>query len=258
MKPLLSAPAEANVVWVDDVDSTNEMLARVQAAWPDDDERILADTLLVAGRQSAGRGRSSHVWESPPGGLYASWLAYLGTASLAWLPLAAGVCLLGALEEAMAPQRFGLKWPNDVMSSGGKLAGLLCQSRSRGDSCWVVVGFGVNVEAAPELAAGLAPAASLRGLGLEGAAAAAIWRIVEFFLAGIRPAIADPARTRALWASRSIHVPGDMLRVRSGGEVVKGAFSGFAEDGSLKLTVNGAVRSFSAAELIVPLPETGG
>jgi BirA family biotin operon repressor/biotin-[acetyl-CoA-carboxylase] ligase len=255
MKPLLSAPAEANLVWVDDLDSTNEMLARVQSTWPDDDERILADTLLVAGRQSAGRGRGSHRWESPPGGLYASWLAYLETARLAWLPLAAGVSLLDALEEVMAPQRFGLKWPNDVVSSGGKLAGVLCQARTRGEGCWVVVGFGVNIEAVPELAAATAPASSLRALGLEGAVSAAIWRIVELFLAGIRPAIADPARTRARWSSRSAHAPGDLLRVRSGGEVVTGAFSGFAEDGSLKLTVNGAVRSFSAAELVAPLPE---
>jgi BirA family transcriptional regulator, biotin operon repressor / biotin---[acetyl-CoA-carboxylase] ligase len=258
MKPLLSTIADANLVWVDEIDSTNEMLARIQAVFLDDDERIFPDTLLVARRQSNGRGRGNHRWESEAGGLYASWLAYLPAASLGWLPMAAAVGLLEALDEVMAPRRFGLKWPNDVIADGAKLAGILCQSRSRGDGSWVVVGLGINIESAPELPAGVAPATSLRAQGLTGPASAAAWRIVERFLAGIRPALGDPARTRTVWATRSVHKAGDVLRVRSGGETVRGEFAGFGEDGTLQLRAEGDLRSFSAAELVSPLGEGGG
>jgi biotin-(acetyl-CoA carboxylase) ligase len=81
-------------VWFDEVDSTNLVAARLVASWGEDDEGArLADTLVLAGRQSGGRGRGGKVWVSPAGGLYASWLGWLPVASLEAVPLGAAVCL---------------------------------------------------------------------------------------------------------------------------------------------------------------------
>jgi BirA family biotin operon repressor/biotin-[acetyl-CoA-carboxylase] ligase len=258
VKGFFAVPAPANVVWLDEVDSTNDMVARVLASWPADDDRVLADTLVVAGRQSAGKGRGNHVWESPLGGLYASWMAWLETSKLAWLPMAAGVSLLQAVEELLPPGRAGLKWPNDLVADGRKLGGVLCQSRGGGEWCWVIVGFGINIDVEPAAIGNGAPATSLRAHGLTATTPEAIWWIAESFLTNIRSALDDPAQTRAVWAQRCVHRPGEVLRVRSGSEVVFGKFSGFGENGQLELEVDGKVRSFAAAELVMPLSESGG
>jgi biotin-(acetyl-CoA carboxylase) ligase len=55
------------------------------------------------------------------------------------------------------------------------------------------------------------------------------------------------------WVARSVHRPGELMRVRSGAEVLSGRFAGFGDDGRLLLEVDGARREFLAAELIVDL-----
>ncbi|MGA2479073.1 MAG: biotin--[acetyl-CoA-carboxylase] ligase [Spirochaetia bacterium] len=100
-------------------------------------------TVIVAGFQSAGRGRvPGRKWISPPGeSLLATVVvrtAELGY-PLAELPLRSGVALCRGIEDAsgISPQ---IKWPNDLLCAGKKLAGLLCESR--GDAA--LIGFGVN------------------------------------------------------------------------------------------------------------------
>lgn len=127
---------------VDETASTNaDLLARLP--------ELSGPTLLVAKRQTAGRGRAGRSWISSEGGSL--------TFSLAWrferplhrltgLPLAVGVAIVDAL------QRFGvagrLKWPNDVLNGGRKLAGILIESTaSRPDvGTWMVIGIGVNID----------------------------------------------------------------------------------------------------------------
>ena len=65
MRPPHSPPLACNLVWLAEADSTNLVAARLVAAWADDDDDRLGDTLVVAGTQTAGRGRGGHVWESP-------------------------------------------------------------------------------------------------------------------------------------------------------------------------------------------------
>ncbi|AON56661.1 biotin--[acetyl-CoA-carboxylase] ligase [Herbaspirillum seropedicae] len=105
--------------------------------------------LLVADRQTAGRGRAGRPWRAAPEDSL--------TFSLAWrferpmhallgLPLAVGVALAEALEVfGVRPQ---LKWPNDVLREGAKLAGILIETASdgrRGDATWAVIGIGLNL-----------------------------------------------------------------------------------------------------------------
>jgi BirA family transcriptional regulator, biotin operon repressor / biotin---[acetyl-CoA-carboxylase] ligase len=106
-----------------------------------------AGTYVVAGRQTAGKGRSSHTWASPSGGVYLSVIVAPPGAHPGLLPLALGERLRQHFEEAYGV-RSVLKWPNDLLvATGGaplrKLAGVLVD---RVDERTAVVGIGVNVK----------------------------------------------------------------------------------------------------------------
>ncbi len=120
--------------------------------------------VLVAGAQSAGRGRMGRQWVSPPGAaLTFSVLLRPGVvppASRGWLPLLAGVAVATAIRaETGVDAR--LKWPNDVQVNGAKLAGILAEQAGAA----IVVGIGINVSSGRDDL----PVASATSLALEGA-----------------------------------------------------------------------------------------
>jgi BirA family biotin operon repressor/biotin-[acetyl-CoA-carboxylase] ligase len=117
-------------------------------------------TLVLADEQTAGRGTHGRRWASLAGaGVWLALIARPGDApSLDVLSLRCGLYAAEALD-ALAGATIGVKWPNDLHVHGGKLAGVLIETRWRGSAAeWVAIGFGLNV-AAPSLAtaAGLAP-----------------------------------------------------------------------------------------------------
>lgn len=105
-------------------------------------------SVVIAETQSAGRGRRGRTWLSPPGlNLYLSCLKRFdgGFAALSGLSLAVGVVLLRALE-SLGIDEAGLKWPNDVLARGGKLAGILVElSGEYQGPCAAVIGIGLNL-----------------------------------------------------------------------------------------------------------------
>jgi BirA family biotin operon repressor/biotin-[acetyl-CoA-carboxylase] ligase len=128
---------------------------------------------VVAESQHAGRGRAGRSWSHAPGrGLALSVALHLGcdVRQAGLLPLAAGLAVAQGCEALGA--RVALKWPNDVLASGRKLAGVLCELRRmpRGGEA-VVVGIGLNVRQTPdEFPPELRPLAT--SLALEGVEAA--------------------------------------------------------------------------------------
>jgi len=248
---LLARVPPANVVFLDDLDSTVAFAERLMKAWLAADEDPLAQTLLVAARQHAGRGRGEHSWESPEGGLYANWLAWLPGRALPVLPLAVGVTLATAIEAFWPPAMVGLKWPNDLVAGGRKLGGILCQSRGPGDPMWVSVGFGVNLTTAPALPPGSTSLPTcLRDLGWRGSVGEGVCALAQAFLEGVQGAVADPDATRHRWVQRSVHRRGDILRVQLADTVVEGTFAGFDADALLLLEVGDELRRFSAGEVL--------
>ncbi len=110
-------------------------------------------TVLVAGHQTAGRGRLGRVWEEPPGSsLLVSVLLRpsMPPAEAPLTSLAAGVAVAEALE-AVATLRVRCEWPNDVVTAEGrKLAGVLVESRIEGNRLrYIVAGAGVNLTQSP-------------------------------------------------------------------------------------------------------------
>jgi BirA family biotin operon repressor/biotin-[acetyl-CoA-carboxylase] ligase len=148
----LGAAARDRLAGVDtflEIDSTNTWL-RQRAL-----EGAPSGSVCVAEMQSAGRGRRNRHWVSPfAASLYLSllWRSSAAAAELGGLSLAAGVAIVRSLRE-FGIDTAGLKWPNDVLVDGAKLAGILIDviGESTGP-CSVIIGIGINV-AMPETAA---------------------------------------------------------------------------------------------------------
>jgi BirA family biotin operon repressor/biotin-[acetyl-CoA-carboxylase] ligase len=141
-------PVGAPVHRLESVPSTNDA-ARALAA-----DGAAHGSVVVAAEQTKGRGTKGRSWHSPAGlGLYASFiLRGPGGGPVPFphlLPLAAGLAVSDAVGEAVGIET-GLKWPNDVLHDGKKLAGILCEAVSGaagGD--FAVVGIGLNVAHGP-------------------------------------------------------------------------------------------------------------
>lgn len=150
-----------SVKWFESLPSTNLFLTELLLKTPD----LAAGTVVATAHQTAGRGRYERVWRSQPGeDLACSILvrAHVSAERVPCLSMAAGLAVSAALE------RFGLaprvKWPNDVLAGGRKIAGILSEYVPTGDAgekC-CVVGIGINVNMPPEtLAAIERPATSI-------------------------------------------------------------------------------------------------
>ncbi|MCC6006536.1 MAG: biotin--[acetyl-CoA-carboxylase] ligase [Rhodobacteraceae bacterium] len=251
----------------------------MSAAWPEGVERLIleeagstndeAARLLAEGggaawvmarRQVAGRGRQGRAWADPPGN-FAATLAMPSSEGPAGLALRSFVAAL-ALREALQAvtglagtgpdARLALKWPNDVLLDGGKVAGILLETRGR-PYPGLLVGIGVNLVAAPPpdvLEEGALPPVSL-------AAAAGVRVTPEAVLDALAPAFARRdlvliergfGPLRAEWLENAAHL-GRPIRARLPGMVLEGLFEGLDEDGQLLLRIDGALRPIPAAEV---------
>lgn len=191
-------------------------------AWADDPHGPAPHgAVVVAERQTAGRGRRGRVWNTPHGTLVFSVLLCgpLPLPDLALMPLAAGVALRAACGVG------GLKWPNDLLAPDGrKLAGILLEADLRGEEARrAVLGLGVNVGAAPEGAAHLSEFVS----GLTRAALLArILAELERWLA------APPEAVREAWRKASVTL-GREVRVATPRGILSGTALDLDAHGSL-------------------------
>lgn len=146
------------------------------------------------------------------------------------LSLAAGLALIEALDTAVPGQALMLKWPNDVLLLGKKLAGILLERSSNR----VVIGFGVNLASAPNLPD--RQCASLGGRITPQAFAPLLAASFSRLLRLWRES--DPALLAQAWLTRA-HAIGTGLKVHSAGDdMVSGRFEGIETDGALRLRRN--------------------
>ena len=102
-------------------------------------------TVVIAGEQTAGRGRLEHVWLSPKGSIALSIILYPGAVYLPSLIMLASLAVVRSIE-AVTGLRSRIKWPNDVLVNGKKVCGILIESELRGKSVdYAIIGIGVNV-----------------------------------------------------------------------------------------------------------------
>ena len=152
IRPMLqtSRLGRGEIIYAPEMDSTNTRLKQEAQARP-----LVAGSLAVCDRQTAGKGRLQRVWETPECGesLPCSLLLRPELPPDQWqlITLAAAVAAAAAIEDfGFAP---GIKWPNDVVLHARKCVGILCElaSDARGDRFVIVgVGFNVNQTTFPE------------------------------------------------------------------------------------------------------------
>ncbi len=210
-------------------------------------------SVVLAERQTAGRGRRGHAWASPAGNLHVSVLVAAPSRSEArpLLPLLAGLSVAEALVEFGVDAR--LKWPNDVLVGGRKLAGVLAEGWSGGEPPeLVVLGVGVNVCVDPQGLLAALPARTTSIAALTGAipdrlvvAAAVLTRLFE------RHAELEKGGLGLIQAWRARAVPwwGRLVEVVSGDEAVRGVAEGVDAAGGLVLRLaDGGRRTLLAGE----------
>lgn len=224
---------------------------------------------LVTDRQTAGRGRRGREWQTPRGNLAATHLSIVpqGAAVAATLGFVAGLALDDALRR-LAPglspvtaldwaeaagsstDRLRLKWPNDVLLDGRKLAGILLEATPLdGGRVAVAAGIGVNVVSAP---AGLPyPTVALAELGSSITAADLFTALAEGWagLARIWDGGNGFAIIRRQWLDRAAGLGADVA-VSVGGEVFAGVFETIDEEGRLIVRgPDGRRREIAAGEV---------
>jgi BirA family biotin operon repressor/biotin-[acetyl-CoA-carboxylase] ligase len=197
--------------------------------------------VIVAEVQSAGRGSHGRAWESPPGDdLYLSALLRLDRPRPT-LTLATALAVVDAARSVgVEPERVRVKWPNDVLIDGAKVAGILCESRSRGKRFDAVVGIGLNVNRErfdPAL-----EATSLRLATGEpqerGAVLLALLNAMERWTLAEPSAVTSALEDVLAWR-------GEVVRC----DALEGELLGVATDGGLRLRVDGSERVVHAGRL---------
>lgn len=244
--------AEFEVAW--SLDSTNSELLRR-------DTPVEGAAVLLAERQTGGRGRRGRAWSSPlAANLYLSIARHYagGLARLGGLSLVAGVAAVEALH-GLGIARVGLKWPNDlvVVDAGGlrKLGGVLVEGGGEhAGPVRAVVGLGVNLcmpaAAATHIDQPWTDLATLQGsaaLSRNEVAATMIAHVLaalrRFDADGLGPFLADYRRLDVL--------VGREVLLQVGSECHAGTAMGVGPDGALHVEVGGSIRAFHAGEVSV-------
>ncbi len=238
------------LVYGDRIDSTNERaLELLDRGFPE-------GTLVVAEEQTQGRGRRGRTWASPARlGIYATLLLRpaLEAARVPLIAFAASVGLARALEEA-AGTKVEIKWPNDLVLHGRKLAGLLAEARTYEERPAVVVGLGINVNMAREdLPEEFRDQATslLLATGRKWDRSLLLERLLERWEEEHFRLLRDGGSEILLrWKERSWLREGTLVRAELGDEVLRGIFRGLEPGGEMRLEVEeGAIRQLAFGEV---------
>lgn len=235
-----------------EVDSTNARLMEISK------NHHATGYACLAERQQAGRGRRGRQWISPFGGnIYCSllWRFPMGAAQLGGLSLAMAVAVIRALND-IGFEDADVKWPNDILVDGCKLAGILLElSGETAGPCSVVVGVGLNVRAAhQEMAAVDQPWTDLethmnRVVARNKLAGILLGHLLSaasaYETSGLAPFLAE-------WQARDVYVGREVVLHQPQGQT-HGVMRGVDENGALLLSNNGELQRFHSGEVSVRL-----
>lgn len=239
-------------LYFDQVGSTQDIVKDLARA------KDFESTWVRAGHQTKGRGRRGREWVAKKGNLYASGL-YPWTADPALKPLSSfvvAVALAQTLEHYIDPDLIRLKWPNDVLVGGAKIAGILLEA---GEG-WLIIGIGLNLQDHPDDAP--YPVTHL----LEHISDADLNKAEPIFT-GPEPVLAQLSRyvgdglntlqtgsfapIRKAWLARAARL-GETITVNLDNEQLVGTFETLGENGALRLRLaNGTLRDILAGDVLL-------
>lgn len=243
-------PAGYGLIHLAEVDSTNAEAARRAP-------ELAGPVWILADHQSAPRGRRGRAWVNPPGNL-ATTLVCRPVGGPDLMALRSFVAALALYDTFIAltarAQSFALKWPNDVLLNGGKVAGILLESMGAGGRVdAMAVGIGVNLVAAPESAqvepGAVVPVNLLSETGVQVSS--------QDFLAHLAPAYARYetqlvtygfAPIREAWLARAAKL-GEIITARTAGHETIGTFETVDANGQLVLSTPKGRQAIAAADV---------
>lgn len=211
---------------------------------------------IVAEQQTAGRGRRGRQWASPFGeNIYYSLLLRVegGAAQLEGLSLVVGLAVLRAIQE-LGVVGGGLKWPNDILVSGKKIAGILLElSGDPADVCHVVIGVGINVNMRNQDGIDQ-PWTSMRLEGGKVIDRSALINSLNGHLSRYLQAhwLEGFQVLRQEWEAEHLW-QGKQVRLSAGSQSVEGVVLGVNSQGALRLLVSGNEHQYSGGELSLRL-----
>lgn len=202
-------------------------------------------TVIQAREQIGGRGRRGNQWSSPIGNLYQSIILYPKQNRAEWGQLSFVIAV--ALKDAcvsvgMTPDIINLKWPNDVLINGQKLAGILIEAHDN----YVIVGTGVNIDHAPEDRAKVTDSADV-----------SVDDFRDVFLDMMKERYDQWANEgfaviRALWMQFAYR-RGEVIQARLPNEIYEGVFEDLTTQGILLLREkSGLLREIHSGEILAP------
>ena len=235
-------PDGVRLVRFDTLDSTNEEARRLVATGE------TGPLWIVTREQSKGRGRRGNLWVSQEGNLFTTLLMTVPPVSAAQLGFVASLAAADVVASITTESRVGLKWPNDVLLDGRKVAGILLEGLGR-DA--LAIGIGINLVHHPDgtetpaisvkaaTGATLAADDALALLAGRFAAWYAVWKGQGF--AGLKP----------YWLKRASGL-GRPVRARLAHSEIEGVFEDLDQDGALLLRgMNAGLTRITAAEVFL-------
>ena len=203
---------------------------------------------VAAKRQTAGRGSAHKGWESPPGNVY--WTGVFPACltrdksprDSRLHNLAPAAILREILVKATGEERFLLKWPNDILFEGKKVAGVLCARGEEKGAAYLAVGIGLNVETAPAVKADFPPTC-LQEIG-------GVYPPVEAFYDLLFEAFFTRAggdeTYRAYWNQYAAFLK-ERVTVKADGETFDGIFEGIDDSGAMRVRGEFETKVFHSA-----------
>lgn len=262
---------------VEETGSTNaDLMARLKAL-PRDAGALARPIVRVAYLQTAGRGRRGRPWYAEPGNALLFSIACVmprPLEGLAGLSLAIGVALVDGLRSlpVAGPGQIALKWPNDVLLEGDKLAGILIETAwSTEDASAVVIGIGTNVKGADELAAKVGELNAGAPAQVRGATPTALARALPNAnltdtlaaeLNALEPALQRFAASgfapfQPRWNACHAYAGREVMLIEQGVEVARGVARGVDERGQLLLDTPTGRRAIATGDVSLRLTEGG-
>ena len=199
--------------------------------------------VVITDQQKKGKGRRGNIWISEPGSsLTFSFLIQpqLTTDEIGLLSLLMGVAIVDGISK-FAQLECQLKWPNDIIIQKKKVGGILAESKTLNNQCWVVMGVGLNVneQTLPDEISDIAT--SLR---IEKGSPIQREPLLAFILNSFE-SLYNQSQTNWIdqWNFHCVHLNSD-ITFHHGPEKIQGVFTGIDEIGQAQIKINGSLKSF--------------
>jgi BirA family biotin operon repressor/biotin-[acetyl-CoA-carboxylase] ligase len=227
----------------EDLASTSDFcVTRAKAGEP-------AGLAILALKQTAGRGSRGRTWQAPAGNLNLSVLLrpMRPAAEAGMFSLLAGIAVAEAFETFFVPPTL-LKWPNDILLGGAKLAGILIDAAPSAQKLdWLVLGIGANLRTAPQIPGRATTSLAAHGTDITPVEAA------NAILARLSHWQNAPAEAiQSAWLARA-HPIGTQMQIQTSQETRSGSFAGLTPAGELLLQTKTRIENISTGDVLLGL-----